>query len=71
MIGEEITCEKGIEVVKKPTAAAQVAMEVRVPSLTLHSGLKNPALPQLWHTVQLWLGFDPCPGNFHMPWVQP
>ena len=22
----------------------------------------------LWHRLQLWRGFDPWPGNFHMPW---
>ena len=25
------------------------------------------ALPQLWWRSQLWLGFDPCSGNFHLP----
>ena len=34
-------------------------------SLALHSGLKDPVLPQLW------LGFDTWPGNFPMPKVQP
>ena len=33
--------------------------------------VKDPELPQLWHRSQLWLRFDPWPGNFHMPWVQP
>ena len=27
--------------------------------------VKDPALLLLWH------GFDPWPGNFHMPWAQP
>ena len=27
--------------------------------------VKDPALSPLCH------GFDPWPGNFHMPWVQP
>ena len=27
--------------------------------------VKDPALLQLW----LQLGFDPWPGNFHIPWV--
>ena len=31
--------------------------------------VKDPMLP--WHRPQLPLGFDPWPGNFHMPWVQP
>ena len=31
--------------------------------------VKNPMLLQLWHRSQLWLGFDPWPGNFHMLWL--
>ena len=23
------------------------------------------------YKLQLWLGFDPWPGNFHVPWVWP
>ena len=34
-------------------------------------GLKDPALPQLWSRLQLWLEFNPWPGNVHMPWVWP
>ena len=30
---------------------------------------KDLALPQLWHRSQVWLEFDPWPGNFHMLWV--
>ena len=26
-------------------------------------------LLQLWHKLQLWLGFDPWPRNFHRLWV--
>ena len=33
--------------------------------LGLASLVKDPALLQLWHRPQLWLGFDPWPGNFH------
>ena len=32
--------------------------------------VKDPALPQLWRRLQLWCGFDPWPGNLHMPWGQ-
>ena len=32
--------------------------------------VKGPALPQLWCRSQLFLGFDPWPGKFHMPWVR-
>ena len=49
--------------VQNSTAAAWVAAEVGVRSLAQRSGLKDVALPQLW------LGFIPWPGNFHMPWV--
>ena len=28
----------------------------------LAQGVKDPALLQLWHRWQRWLGFDPCPG---------
>ena len=31
--------------------------------------VKDPAQLQLWCKLQLWLGFSPWPGNFHMPWV--
>jgi len=33
--------------------------------------VKDPALPQLWSRLQLRLGFDPWPGNFHMLWAWP
>ena len=53
--------------VKNLTAAAWVAAELWVLSQAQHSGLKDTALllPRLlsW----LWLGFNPCPGNLHMP----
>ena len=41
--------------------------------LAWHSGLKDPALPQLWLGLQqqLGLGLNPWPRNFHMPWVWP
>ena len=51
--------------VKNLTAVAGFAVEVRAGSLAQGSGLKDLALPQLW------LGFNPWPGNFHMPQVQP
>ena len=31
--------------------------------------VKDPALLQLWRRSQLWLGFDPGPGNFPTPWA--
>ena len=39
-------------------------MQVRPPAQ--HSGLKDLALPQLWHRLQLQLRSDPWPRNFHM-----
>ena len=35
----------------------------RFRSLAQHSGLKDPALPQLQHRLQRWLGSDPWPRN--------
>ena len=32
--------------------------------------VKDPALLQMWHRLQLWLQFDPWPGNFHVLQVQ-
>ena len=34
-------------------------------------GVKNPALSLQQLGSLLWYGFDPWPGNFHMPWVWP
>lgn len=48
---------------KNLTAAGWVAVELWVPSPAWHSGLKDPALPQLWRRSQLWLGFIPWTGN--------
>ena len=31
--------------------------------------VRDPLLRQLWYRSQLRLGFDPWPGNFHMPQV--
>ena len=31
--------------------------------LSLVQRVKVLVLPQLWHKLQLWLGFDPCPGT--------
>ena len=50
--------------VKNLTAVAQVAAEAYVQSPAPPSRLKHPALPQLWHRLQLWLGFSPWPEAF-------
>ena len=44
-----------VQLVRNLTAVAQVAAEAPVQSLAQHSGLKDPALPQLWHRSQMWL----------------
>ena len=33
--------------------------------------LAHPALLQMWYRSQLWLGFNPWSGNFHMLPVRP
>ena len=51
--------------IKNPTAALRVAWEVQVQSQDQGSGLRDPQLPQLRGRLQVELGFDPWPGNFH------
>lgn len=51
---------------KNLTAAAWVAVKVQIWSLARLSGLKDKVLRC---GSQLWLGFSPRPGNFHMPQV--
>ena len=53
--------------VQNPTAAAQIAAETWVPSLTWHRKLKCCCSCGIGHSSSS--DFDPCPGNFHMPWV--
>ena len=36
---------------------------------TVMQWIRDPVLLQLWCRSQLWLGFDPWSGNFHMPHV--
>ena len=43
---------------------AQVAVKAQVQCPAWHSGLKDPAL------LQLWLGFNSWPREPHVPWVQ-
>ena len=31
--------------------------------------VKDPELSPMWPKLLLWCGFDPRPGNFHMPQV--
>ena len=51
--------------VKNLTTVAQVTPEAQVPPQVQHSRLKDLGLPQLR------LGFNPWPGNVHMPQVWP
>ena len=53
-----------VQWIKNLTAVAQVAVEVQVPSPALLSGLKDMALPQLWHRSQQWLRFNSWLWNF-------
>ena len=56
--------------VKNLTAVAWVTVEVQVQSPAHCSGLKDLALPQLWHRWQLQLKFNPGPENFCIPEAQ-
>ena len=44
-------------------------MLIGVPALA--HWVKDLALPRLWCRSKLWLGLDPCLGNFHLLWVWP
>ena len=50
---------------------AWVTAEMQVQSLAQHSGLKDPALSQLWHGPQPQLEFNSWPRTFHRPQVLP
>ena len=47
----------------KGTEGVSTVAGTQVRSLALLSGVKDPLLQQLWHMLQLWLRFDPWPGN--------
>ena len=51
----------------KTKQPVQLKFPFGVPAVT--QWVKDPALPQLQPRSQLWLGFDPWPGNFHVLWV--
>ena len=57
--------------VKNMTAVAWVTAEAQVGALAWGSGLKGPALPQMWRRSQLLLGFNAWNGNFHMLPMRP
>ena len=66
--GQEDLCYQkvsySVQCIRNLTAAvAGVTVEAWVQSLAQHSGLKDLEL------LQLWLGFDPWSGNFHIPRV--
>jgi len=60
-----------VQWVKNLTAAARVAVVAQVQSPAWLSGLKDPALWQLWRRSELWLGFSPWPRNVHVLQVEP
>ena len=54
-----------------PTAAHDSeARNPRGGSSFVAQWVKDAALSLLWLRPLLWQGFDPWPGNFHMPWVR-
>ena len=57
--------------VRTPTAVAWVATEVRFPSLPWCSGLKEPALPQLWHRLAAVAWIQSLTHELHILWVWP
>ena len=57
--------------IKNLTTVAEVTVEVQVRCLAQCSVLKDPVLPQLQCRSHQQLGFNPWPGNLHLPWVGP
>lgn len=56
---------------KNLTVEAWITAEAWVQLPAQHSWLKDPAMLQVQHGLQLQCGFSPWLGNFHMPWTQP
>ena len=50
---------------KNLTVVSQVTAEMLVQFLAQNSGLKDPALPQLWLEFSPWLGTSICHGCSH------
>ena len=53
----------GVPAVAQQEGQCPCSARMQVQSPAQHSGLKDPALPQLLHRSQLQLGSDPWPGN--------
>ena len=60
-----------VQWVKNLAAVAPVAAKAQVQSLARNSRLEDPVLPQRQCKSQLWLRFNPWPGNLCMLRVQP
>lgn len=43
----------------------------KVGSSLVAQGVKDPELSLLWLRLLSWHGFNPWPGDFHVPWVRP
>ena len=43
----------------------------KVGSSLVAQGVKDPVLSLLWLRLLSWHGFNPWPGDFHMPWMGP
>ena len=60
--GTFLKSDKGVPAVasgvKNPTAVAWVTTEAWVQCRAWHTGLKDLTFPQLWHRLQLELGFS-------------
>ena len=56
----EFYLNKAVTLIQKKPLSSLVAQKV-----------KDLALSLLWLWLLLWCGFDPWPGNFHMPQVWP
>ena len=56
-------CEAGMTVVEQRNQWHLCSLRTQVQFRLWHSGLKDPALLQLWHSLQLWLRPDSWSGN--------
>ena len=56
-----------VQRVKDPT----LVVRIQVQSLASFSELRIQFCCKLCHRSQVWLGYDPWPGNFHVPLMEP
>ena len=65
----ELTGDNGTMKVQHWKMSATSLKHADFRSSTVVQWIKDQVLLQLWHRSQLWFGFDPWHGNFHMLWV--